>query len=295
QYTFRYEVGHRCPCRHGIAVQVSHNSVGLCDIYFGSGSRSSLSVLHPQTVAQRFVGRRLHHPVNSSMSGVTISGTVTSNMTWASAIAYSVLIIVETRLGLGLPFRLPSEAVTDRLALLEYVSLPFYLLTGTGYKLAAGFAALDLTRNSSMTVNRKLIRLAISFISGAQLVSLLLFLLRCQPPSKAWLLHAQGNCFGWGQLLYGTSAITIVCDLLAFFQPFPIFLKTQIPTKKKINLAGFYLLSFLTSICSIVRICQVKVMLKTDDSTMLTIWGTIEICTGVRTIEISGSTMDLHY
>ncbi|THX63242.1 hypothetical protein D6D08_08275 [Aureobasidium pullulans] len=227
------------------------------------------------------------------MSGVTIGGTATSNITWAFAIVYSVLVIVETRVGLGLPHRLPLEVVTDRLALvldryktLEYVSWPFYLLTGTGYKLATGFAALNLTKKSSMTANRQLIRLAILIMTLAQLVLLLLFLLRCQPPKKAWLPHAQGNCFGWGPLLYGTSVMTIVCDLFAFLQPFPIFLKTQISMKKKISLTGLFLLSFLTSVCSIIRICQVKALLETGDSTMLVMLGAIEICTGVRTVEI---------
>ncbi|THY12804.1 hypothetical protein D6D00_10371 [Aureobasidium pullulans] len=101
------------------------------------------------------------------MSGVTIGRTATSNITWAFAIVYSVLVIVETRLGLGLPHRLPLEVVIDRLALLEYVSWPFYLLTGTGYKLAIGFVALDLTRKSSMTANRQLIQLAIFIITLA--------------------------------------------------------------------------------------------------------------------------------
>ncbi|THY67686.1 hypothetical protein D6C86_10264 [Aureobasidium pullulans] len=213
---------------------------------------------------------------------------------WLSRV-YSVLVIVETRLGLGLPHSLPLEVVTDRLALLEYVSWPFYLLTGTGYKLATGFAALDLTRKSSMTANRQLIWLAIFIITLAQLVLLLLFLLRCQPLKKAWLPHAQGNCFGWGPLLYGTSVTTIVCDLFAFLQPFPIFLKTQISMKKKISLTGLFLLSFLTSVCSIIRICQVEAMLKTGDSTMLVMLGTIEICTGVRTVKIFDSKMSVYH
>jgi len=48
---------------------------------------------------------------------VTIGGTATSNIMWAFAIVYSVLVIVETRLGLGLPDRLPLGVVTDHLAL----------------------------------------------------------------------------------------------------------------------------------------------------------------------------------
>jgi hypothetical protein len=146
-----------------------------------------------------------------------------------------------------------------------------------------------------MTANRQLIWLAIFIMTLAQLVLILLFLLRCQPPKKAWLPHAQGNCFGRGPLLYGTSVTTIVCDLFAFLQPFPIFLKTQISMKKKISLTGLFLLSFLTSVCSIIRICQVEAMLKTGDSTMLVMLGTIEICTGVRTVEIFDSKMSVYH
>ncbi|THZ18229.1 hypothetical protein D6C89_08382, partial [Aureobasidium pullulans] len=99
---------------------------------FVDGSRGSLPLLRPQLVVQGFVGRRLHHPVDSSMSGVTICGTATSNTTWAFAIVYSILVIVETRLGLGLPHRLPLEVVTDRLALLA-------LLSAYGYRLQARY------------------------------------------------------------------------------------------------------------------------------------------------------------
>lgn len=63
------------------------------------------------------MGRRLYHPVDSSMCVVTIGGTATSNIMWAFAIVYSALVIVETRLGLGLPDRLPLGVVTDHLAL----------------------------------------------------------------------------------------------------------------------------------------------------------------------------------
>lgn len=65
--------------------------------------------------------------------------------------------------------------------------------------------------------------------------------------------------------------------------------------KKKISLTGLFLLSFLTSVFSIIRICQVEAMLKTGDSTMLVMLGTIEICTGVRTVKIFDSKMSVYH
>ncbi|KAH0175216.1 DUF221-domain-containing protein, partial [Aureobasidium melanogenum] len=73
----------------------------------------------------------------------------------AFAVVYIVLAIIQTRLGLGLPFDLLPKANLELYTLLGYVENLAYILAKAAYNLALGFAALEYncaqTRDTSDT------------------------------------------------------------------------------------------------------------------------------------------------
>ncbi|KAG9939018.1 hypothetical protein KCU85_g10100, partial [Aureobasidium melanogenum] len=68
----------------------------------------------------------------------------------AFAVVYIVLAIVQTRLGLGLPFDLLPKANLELYTLLGYVENLAYILAKAAYNLALGFAVLEYSNQESV-------------------------------------------------------------------------------------------------------------------------------------------------
>ena len=80
---------------------------------------------------------------------------------------------------------------------------------------------------------------------------------------------------------YGLAAVTILFDVVIFFLPIPLLLRLNISTKKKFALVCVFLLGLLTTVCSVMRMVQIITIAKTGNSTMLVLWGVIELNIGV--------------
>lgn len=80
---------------------------------------------------------------------------------------------------------------------------------------------------------------------------------------------------------YALSGVTIFFDCVIFLLPIPVLLQLQINTRRKIALIGVFTLGIFTTVCSIMRMVQIITIAKTGNSTMLVLWGTIEMNVGV--------------
>ena len=116
----------------------------------------------------------------------------------------------------------------------------------------------------------------IGHVAGA-----LILVFQCSPVRKSWYPLTPGTCLPNDATFYGLAAISIFFDVFIFFLPIPLLLSLNIDAKKKVVLCGVFLLGLLTTVCSIMRMYQITAIAKTGNSTMLVLWGVIELNIGV--------------
>ncbi|TRX91336.1 hypothetical protein FHL15_007758 [Xylaria flabelliformis] len=91
--------------------------------------------------------------------------------------------------------------------------------------------------------------------------------LQCTPINKTWETGLQGTCIDRRVLFTVSSSFNIFTDILILALPLRIFIDLKIPRRTKIALMFIFLLGFLTTITSIVRLVlliQGLFMLKTS-------------------------------
>ena len=111
-----------------------------------------------------------------------------------------------------------------------------------------------------------------------------MLIFQCSPIRKSWLPKTKGKCLPNDVTFYVLAAITIFCDVVIFLLPIPLLMKIQINLRKKIALIGIFTLGIFTTACSIMRMVQIITIAKNGNSTMLVLWGTIEMNIGVSSI-----------
>ncbi|KAI4116276.1 MAG: hypothetical protein LQ338_007743 [Usnochroma carphineum] len=113
------------------------------------------------------------------------------------------------------------------------------------------------------------------------LVGTFILIFQCSPVQKSWYPLTKGECLPNDATFYGLAAVTIVFDVIIFLLPIPLLLKLNINLKKKIALVCVFLLGLLTTVCSVMRTVQISTIAKTGNSTMLVLWGVIELNVGI--------------
>jgi hypothetical protein len=161
-----------------------------------------------------------------------------------------------------------------------------YISAKAGYNLALSFTALEYLANANLTTYHRIIWLAISVIAVSHLSSILVLLLYCRPTEKAWIPTTEGRCFDIGPLLYGTSITTLTCNMIAVILPVYKLWSLRLTRTKQVSIISFNPLGLLTPVCSVIRICQIKAMLRHGDASMFTIWGVVEVCVGVSADQV---------
>jgi hypothetical protein len=119
------------------------------------------------------------------------------------------------------------------------------------------------------------------FIILSHVAVVLALMLYCRPVRKGWSPHTPGKCLSPGPLFYSTAGVTILCDLIAFSLPLTVLLPLRNLTRDRTRLVAFFFFGFFTTICSIIRMTEVRTVVKNGDSTNLILWGVIEACVGV--------------
>lgn len=93
-----------------------------------------------------------------------------------------------------------------------------------------------------------------------------------------------GKCLPNDKTFYALAGVTILYDCIIFLLPIPILLQLQINARRKAGLIGMFVLGLFTTVCSVMRMVQIITIAKTGNSTMLVLWGTIEMNVGVSII-----------
>ncbi|KAI1128061.1 hypothetical protein F5Y10DRAFT_182181 [Nemania abortiva] len=101
---------------------------------------------------------------------------------------------------------------------------------------------------------------------GMMIAVFLATVLQCIPINKTWQPEIEGTCIDRRVLFTVSSTFNIVTDILILALPLRIFIDLKIPRRTKIALMMIFLLGFLTTITSIIRLVllvQGLFMLKT--------------------------------
>lgn len=196
------------------------------------------------------------------------------------SIIYSALCITQSTLGLGLPIALRPTANIDKYSEVNYAGRPFYMLGLLGFKCSLCFAYLRITANINSTY-RIVIWLFMSFTILAHVAGILVLLFQCTPVKKSWAPRTPGKCLPNVGTFYALAAISIFCDVVIFFLPVPLLARIKINIRRKIGLIAIFLLGLFTTVCSTMRMVQINVIGRTGNSTMLVLWGTIELNVGI--------------
>ena len=150
-----------------------------------------------------------------------------------------------------------------------------------GFKVALCIAYLRIMRTTSFPRYKATVWTVMLWCIISHLIGTLILIFQCSPVRKSWLPRTPGTCLPNGATFYGLAAITIIFDVVIFFLPIPLLISLNIANKKKVALICVFLLGLLTTICSCLRMSQISIISKTGNSTMLVLWGVIELNTGV--------------
>ncbi|PWW80904.1 hypothetical protein C7212DRAFT_162016 [Tuber magnatum] len=150
-----------------------------------------------------------------------------------------------------------------------------------GFKVSLCFAYLRLVEKRRMY--RRITWTVLITCTLAHISGILVLMFQCKPVYKSWSPLTPGKCLPNDITFYILAAITIFFDLCVIILPIPLFLKTLIPNRKKVVLIVLFALFGFTTVCSVMRMVQIITIAKNGNSTMLVLWGTIEMNVGITT------------
>ncbi len=153
----------------------------------------------------------------------------------------------------------------------------------TGFKVALCLSYLRIL--SQHTLNyRKIVWVVLVTCALSHLAGTLVLIFQCKPVQKSWLPRTEGTCLRNDITFYVLAAITILFDCIIFVLPIPILVGLQINKRRKAGLLCVFMLGIFTTVCSVMRMVQIITISATGNSTMLVLWGTIELNVGVSPV-----------
>ena len=150
------------------------------------------------------------------------------------------------------------------------------MLGVTGHKVALCLAYLRLV-GPTMKPFRKAVWIVMRLIITSHLASTLFIILQCQPVTKSWKPWLSGSCLANYPTWDVTAAITIVCDVVTFFLPVPMLARLQMDRRRKVGIILVFTLGLFTTVCSVMRMLQIKQIAKDGNNSTLVLWGTAEL------------------
>ncbi|KAF7596976.1 hypothetical protein BBP40_011342 [Aspergillus hancockii] len=202
-------------------------------------------------------------------------------VTMLFSIIYNAVCVAQSRYGLGLPLRLRPKENLPMYTKINFAGRPFYQMGIAGFKAALCLSYLRLLSGTTRKSYRILIWAVLIISTLGHVAGTLVLILNCKPVRKSWEPTAEGTCLPFGSTNYALVGWTIFCDLVVIFLPVPLLLKLNVKTAQKAGLLCLFLLGLFTTVCSILRLTQIRVIAYGDgDSTMLVLWGTVEFNVG---------------
>ncbi|KAL8752082.1 MAG: hypothetical protein Q9199_005985 [Rusavskia elegans] len=197
------------------------------------------------------------------------------------AIIYAGLCIGQSKWGLGLPLTLRPKENINQYSVINFAGRPIYMFGILGFKVALCWAYLRILKASPNPHYKILIYVVMIGATIGHVTGTFVLIFQCSPPQKSWQPLTSGHCLSNDATFYGLAAVTVFFDVVIFFLPIPLLLKLNINNKKKIALICVFMLGLLTTVCSIMRMVQIIAIAKTGNSTMLVLWGVIELNVGI--------------
>ncbi|RMY70375.1 hypothetical protein D0863_05817 [Hortaea werneckii] len=182
---------------------------------------------------------------------------------WTILIALGLLVAASglldqmTRIGLGKDtWMLEPQHITDVLYMffvLEFVYIGILVIT----KISILLLYLRIFPSTVSTWFRVTIWIVVGLCSAYCLAMWFSILFECDPIGYNWTRwdgEHEGKCINARALIYSSSSINIVLDLMVFFLPFPKLMKLEVSGRKKIGICLTFVLGLFVTICSAVRL-----------------------------------------
>lgn len=201
------------------------------------------------------------------------------------AVVYSILCILQTKFGLGLPLALRPKLNIVPYTQINFAGRPIYQIGISFFKVALLVSYLRLLQGTSYKFYRLVVLATIVVVFLAHLGCAFALVFACNPVGKSWKPWLPGDCLQPGPSFTGYAVVTIVSDIMVAILPIPMLLKLNVRLQRKVSLVGIFMLGLFTTLCSILRYLQINRIQNGDgNSTMLVLWGTIEFNVGVSCI-----------
>ncbi|RMY96503.1 hypothetical protein D0861_00125 [Hortaea werneckii] len=178
---------------------------------------------------------------------------------WTILIALSLLVAASGLLDQSLgkdTWMLEPQHITDVLYMffvLEFVYIGILVIT----KISILLLYLRIFPSTVSTWFRVTVWIVIGLCSAYCLAMWFSILFECDPIGYNWTRwdgEHKGNCINARALIYSSSTINIVLDLMVFFLPFPKLMKLEVSGRKKVGICLTFVLGLFITICSAVRL-----------------------------------------
>ena len=154
-------------------------------------------------------------------------------------IAFSVLLCIATRYGLGLH---SSDLPTDVLRRIEAGNIEIgstYLASLLGYKMSILLLYLRIFNVDKVF---RYCTWTVMFITFGYLFSnFWTQIFGCQPIAKHWRPEIPGHCILEMKATYGYGSLNFITDILIFVLPLPMVWRMQLSLKKKLGLLVIFM------------------------------------------------------
>lgn len=194
---------------------------------------------------------------------------------------YANLCIAQSRYGLGLPLDDRPAVNIDIYSTLNYAGRPFYQVGIAAFKIALCLAYIRITGRNIHHIYRYTIWATLVFTLASHITGALVLIRMCQPVSKSWRPGTPGKCLPSTTTFYALAAVSIFCDILVMLLPVPLLVRLQINMRRKVGLLVIFTLGIFTTICSGMRMAQIRTIAENGNSTMLVLWGVVELNVGI--------------
>ncbi|KAH8654953.1 hypothetical protein BGZ60DRAFT_568081 [Tricladium varicosporioides] len=201
-------------------------------------------------------------------------------VTWFTALGFMIVTLLQTKWGLGLQHLadMPTQNIFN-FGLLQYCGAPFYILSILGFKLSLLFSFLRIAVEQR---HRAGIIMIIVACTAFHLSFLLVQINLCNPIAKQWDPKiTTGSCLVAVPFYTSMASITIIFDVLIMLTPFPMLIKSHLPTRKKIFLLGIFSLGTFITAIQLIRILTIKSLANYIDSSALIMWSMVENNLGI--------------
>ncbi|KAL8398148.1 hypothetical protein RB596_005614 [Gaeumannomyces avenae] len=232
-----------------------------------------MSVVSISVVCARLYIRHTNHGLRADDHMATLS--------MFFALLYSIICIVQTKYGLGLPIALRPKANLIPYTRWNFGGRPIYQMGISFFKVALLISYLRLFQGTSHRGYRAAVWITIVAVVLGHLGCSLSLVLACDPVYKSWEPLTPGTCLPPGPSFTGYAIVTIVSDIAVTIIPLPVLIQLNVSLSKKIGLVFIFVLGIFTTICSVLRYLQIdRIQFGDGNSTMLVLWGVIEFNVG---------------